>query len=126
MTVREYLTVTDVLELHAILIKKYGGASGIRDHGALEGAVHRPQTGYYEDIVAEAAALMESLAVNHPFIDGNKRVAFAVTDVFLRINGHRIKSAPIDIYADMIQMFETGTFDMIHLEPWLKNIVNKA
>ncbi len=84
---RDYLTVIDVLGLHAVLMQRYGGAMGVRDAGALEAALFRPQTGYYEDIVAEAAALMESLAINHPFVDGNKRIAFAATDVFLRING---------------------------------------
>jgi death on curing protein len=79
---RDYLTVPEVLELHTILIKRYGGLSGVRDYGALEAAVHRLQSGYYEDIVQEAAALLESLAVNHPFIDGNKRVAFAVRMYF--------------------------------------------
>ena len=69
---------------------------------------------------------MESLAINHPFIDGNKRVAFAATDIFLRINGYRISSEPMIIYADMMQMFETGTFDSAHLEPWLRKLVIKA
>ena len=83
----DYLTTADVLGLHRMLMQRYGGTPGLRDASALESALFRPQTGYYEDIVAEAAALMESLAINHPFIDGNKRIAFAATDVFLRING---------------------------------------
>jgi death-on-curing protein len=58
--------------------------------GALEAALLRPQLGYYEGLIEEAAALMESLANNHPFIDGNKRVAFFVTDTFLRMNGQYI------------------------------------
>jgi len=119
----DYLTVVDVLAMHSSLIQRYGGASGIRDLGALEAALFRPQSGYYADIIAEAAALLESLAINHPFIDGNKRIAFASVDVFLRINGHRINREPMAIYADMIQMFESGSFDMAHLEPWLREIV---
>jgi death-on-curing protein len=117
---RDFLTVADVLGLHVELIRRYGGAAGVRDPGALEAALFRPQTGYYEDIVAEAAALFESLAINHPFVDGNKRIAFAATDAFLRINGWRLKRAPMQIHAEMIQMFETGTFDIAHLEPWLR------
>lgn len=70
--------------------------------------------------MAEAAALMESLATNHPFVDGNKRIAFATADVFLRINGWRLQRAPMQIHADMMQMFETGTFDIAHLDPWLR------
>ena len=70
---RDCLTVADVVGMHTVLMQRYGGALGVRDPGALEAALFRPQTGYYEDIVAEAAALMESLAINHPFVDGNKR-----------------------------------------------------
>ncbi len=123
---RDYLTVSDVLTIHLILIQRYGGTNGIRDPGALESALFRIQSGYYFDIVAEAAALMESLAINHPFVDGNKRVAFAATDIFLRINGYRINCESMIIYADMIQMFETGTFDLAHLEPWLRKLVIKT
>ena len=93
----------------------------MRDPGALEAALFRPQTGYYDDIVAEAAALLESLAINHPFVDGNKRIAFAAADVFLRINGWRLHRAPMQIHAEMIQMFETGTFDIAYLDPWLRS-----
>jgi len=117
---RDYLTVADVLGLHTVLMQRYGGGLGVRDPGALEAALFRPQTGYYEDIVAEAAALMESLAINHPFIDGNKRIAFAAVDVFLRINGWRLQRPSMQIYAEMMQMFEARTFDIAHLEPWLR------
>ena len=123
---KEYLTVPDVLAIHSILIQRYSGTHGIRDPGALESALFRLQSGYYVDIVAEAAALMESLAINHPFVDGNKRVAFAATDIFLRINGYRINCESMIIYADMMQMFETGTFNLAHLEPWLRKLVIKA
>ena len=124
--VRDYLTVPDVISIHSILIQRYGGTHGIRDSGTLESALFRLQSGYHVDIVAEAAALMESLAINHSFVDGNKRVAFAVTDIFLRINGYRINCESMIIYADMMQMFETGTFDLAHLEPWLRKLVIKA
>ena len=116
----DYLTVADVLGMHTVLIQRYGGAPGVRDPGALESALFRPQTGYYEDIVAEAAALLESLAINHPFVDGNKRIAFAAADVFLRINGWRLRRSPMQIHAEMLQMFEAGTFDIANLEPWLR------
>lgn len=116
----DYLTVADVLGMHTVLMQRYGGAADVRDPGALEAALFRPQTGYYDDIVAEAAALMESLAINHPLVDGNKRIAFAAADVFLRINGWRLQRAPMAIYPEMMQMFETGTFDIAHLDPWLR------
>ena len=116
----DHLTVADVLGMHTVLMQRYGGAMGLRDPGALEAALFRPQTGYYKDIVAKAAALLESLAINHPFVDGNKRIAFAAADVFLRINGWRLQRAPLLIHAEMIQMFESETFDMAHVEPWLR------
>lgn len=123
MSGRDWLTLADILAIHAVQIRRYGGSGRLRDAGALESALFRPQTGYYDDLVAEAAALLESLAINHPFIDGNKRVAFAATDVFLRINGHRIEGRPMQIHACMIAMFEAGTFDFAHLEPWLRGLV---
>jgi death-on-curing protein len=118
---RDYLTVADVLGMHIALISRYGGAPGVRDPGGLEAALFRPQTGYYGDVGAEAAAMMESLAINHPFVDGNKRIAFAAADVFLRVNGWRLKRAPMEIFAEMIQMLESGTFDIAHIEPWLRS-----
>jgi death on curing protein len=121
MSERDFLTVADVLGMHTVLLRRYGGASGVRDPGAIEAALFRPQTGYYKDIIAEAAALLESLAINHPFVDGNKRIAFAAADVFLRINGWQLKRPPLQIHSEMIGMFEQGTFDIAHLEPWLRD-----
>jgi death-on-curing protein len=122
----DYLTVADVLGMHMVLMQRYGGVLGLRDPGALEAALFRPQTGYYEDIVAQAAALLESLAINHPFLDGNKRVAFAAADVFLRINGWRLHRAPMQIHDELIQMFGSGTFDFAHLEPWLRGFAEPS
>jgi death on curing protein len=121
--VTEYITTADALFFHRQLIERYGGAPGVRDVGALESALHRPQTGYYESIIHEAAALFESLVQNHPFIDGNKRVAFAVMDVFLRINGHSLLEDDETIHAFMMTLFEQRSFDMEHIVPWLQEIV---
>ena len=123
---RDDLTVADVLGMHTLLIQRHGGLSGVRDPGALESALFRPQTGYYKDIVAEAAALLESLAINHPFMDGNKRIAFAAADVFLRINGWRLRRSPMLIHAEMIEMLEAGAFDIAHLDPWLRSFAVAA
>ena len=119
----EYVTTADALFFHQQLIERYGGAPGVRDVGALESALHRPQTGYYDTLVHEAAALLESLVQNHPFVDGNKRVAFAVVDVFLRINGFAITASAAAIYKRMIGPIEDGSFDMEHLVPWLQEVV---
>lgn len=122
----EYVTTADALFFHQLLIERYGGASGLRDAGALESALHRPQTGYYDTLVHEAAALLESLIQNHPFVDGNKRVAFAVTDIFLRINGYRITADSQAIFETMMKFFDDQTFDLEHLVPWLQSIVERA
>ncbi len=120
----EYVTTADALFFHKQLIERYGGAEGIRDIGALESALHRPQTGYYATLIHQAAALLESLIQLHPFVDGNKRVALAVTDVFLRINGHSITANSIYIHRFMVQLFEAHHFDMEHLAPWLQKNVS--
>jgi len=103
---RDYLTTADVLGIHAVLLRKYGGADGIRDMGALESAVFRPQSGYYEDIEQEACALLESLLINHPFVDGNKRTAFAACDIFLRINGAKIQATSVTLYDHIIRWIQ--------------------
>jgi death-on-curing protein len=121
----EYVTTADALFFHRLLIERYGGATGVRDVGALESALHRPQTGYYETIIHEAAALLESLVQNHPFVDGNKRVAFAVADVFLRVNGHSINADSNVIYDYLMNLFEERSFDMEHLVPWLQDIMDQ-
>ncbi len=118
-----YLSVEDVKSLHFYGIELYGGSHGIRDEGALEASVARPQTGYYDDIIAEAAALMESLAINHPFIDGNKRVAFLTAKAFLDMNGYRIEAKEIKIYNQMIELFESGNFKFKMLESMLRGFV---
>ena len=112
--------------MHFMLIQKYGGLSGVRDPGALEAALYRPQTGYYKDTIEQAAALMESLAINHPFVDGNKRIAFAATDVFLRINGYKLKRSPSQIYSEMIGMLEKRHFTKDPIDEWLRGFVVSA
>jgi death-on-curing protein len=82
-----YPTLEEALYLHNILITRFGGAHGVLDKGALESALARPRSGYYRSVTEQAAALMQSLAMNHPFVDGNKRVAFALTAIFLKLNG---------------------------------------
>ncbi len=83
----EYLSLVEVIAIHADQIERYGGSLGVRDGGLLEAALYRPQAGYYRDLIEEAASLWESLSQSHPFIDGNKRTAFAVAYTFLAING---------------------------------------
>lgn len=83
-------SLEEAIELHKNVIDRFGGSHGIRDVGLLESALYRPQTGYYEDLATMTAALLESLLMNHCFVDGNKRVGFFLADIFLRMNGYKI------------------------------------
>jgi death-on-curing protein len=121
----DYLTVAEVLTMHADQIERYGGSHGVRDPGLLEAALYRPQTGYYADLIEEAAALWESLAQNHAFIDGNKRAAFAATYTFLVINGARLTADPEETYAFIAALYEANQFRFDKLVPWLRNHVTQ-
>lgn len=116
----DYLTLADVLAIYQDLIERYGGSPGLRDPGLLEAALFRPQTGYYPDLLAEAAALWESLSQNHPFVDGNKRVGFAATYTFLAVNGLTITVDPLDAFAFIDGLFQAGQFRFEALDPWLR------
>ena len=119
----DYLTVAEVLAIHEDQIARYGGSAGIRDRGLLEAALFRPQTGYYDDLIQEAAALWESISQNHPFIDGNKRTAFAVTYTFLVINGARLTVGPHETQDFICGLYEAGTFSFDRLNDWLRTSV---
>ena len=121
-----YITAAEAVEIHRAMIDAHGGSHGIRDIGALESALFRPQSGYYEDIVAEACALLESLAVNHPFVDGNKRVAFAAMEIFLLINGWHIEATQQQIYRLMMRLFDSGKFELAELDKWFRPRIVKA
>lgn len=108
--------------MHGVLIHQFGGSPGIRDIAALEAALSRPQSGYYKDTINQASALFESLAINHPFVDGNKRIAFAVMDTFLRLNGLRIHATPKAIHIKIIAMFENGELKFDIVDAWLRTI----
>ena len=121
-----YITAAEAVEIHRAMIDAHGGSHGIRDIGALESALFRPQSGYYEDIIAEACALLESLAVNHPFVDGNKRVAFAAMEIFLLINGWHIEATQQQIYRLMMRLFDSGKFELAELDKWFRPRIVKA
>lgn len=116
-----YLTIDDVLYLHDEQIRLFGGAAGVRDEGLVLSALLRPQTGYYRDLIEEAAALWESLAMNHGFVDGNKRVAFASLLVFLQANGYALTAEPEAVIAFIYRHLEGGTFRKDALDAWLRS-----
>ena len=121
----DYLTVAEVLAMHADQIDRYGGSHGVRDHGVLDAALYRPQTGYYADLIEEAAALWESLAQNHPFNDGNKRTAFAAMYTFLAINGARLTADAQETYLFVAALYEANQFSFDKLVPWLRSHVTQ-
>jgi len=120
-----FLSLDEVLAIHERVIDAYGGADGVRDLGLLESALYRPQSGYYEDLVTMAAALFESLLMNHPFVDGNKRVAFFATDVFLRLNGWRLEVDANEAHALLIGLLQAGRCDLEHLAEWIRASVTQ-
>lgn len=120
MANRIYLTLDDVLWLHQEQLRLFGGAQGVRDQGLILSALLRPQTGYYADLVEEAAALWESLAMNHGFVDGNERVAFAGTIIFLEANRLQPLGSEEDWVAFIYSNLEAGTFRKDVIDAWLR------
>ena len=119
----QFLTGDEVLAIHERLLQEFGGPPGVRDLGLLESALHRPRTGYYRDLVEMSAALFESLLMNHPFVDGNKRVAFFATDVFLRLNGWRLLVEADAAHSFLIGALERGECDFERLSSWIREHV---
>lgn len=115
-----YLDIDDILAIHSDQLTLFGGADGIRDVGQLKAAIFRPQAGYYDDLIGEAAALWESLAMNHPFVDGNKRTAFVSAAIFLYMNGMRITSEDTATWKFILGAFEAGDFNFIAIDTWLR------
>lgn len=121
-----YPTLQETLELHEQLIQRFGGSGGVRDLGLLESALLRPQTGYYETLSLQAAALFQSLTHNHGFVDGNKRVAFATTAIFLRMNGYRLKVGPDAGEAFLIDEIINQKISIDDIATWLEDHMHKA
>ena len=121
----QFLTLDELLELHERLIDRFGGSTGVRDLGLAESALFRPQSGYYDDVVAMAAALFESLLMNHAFVDGNKRSAFFATDVFLRMNGWRLNFGAREAHGFLVGRLQSGTLDRDALDEWLRASVRR-
>ena len=115
-----FLSLDEVLAIHERLIERFGGDHGVRDQGLLESALFRPQTGYYTHIEKMAAALFESLLVNHAFVDGNKRVAFFGTDIFLRLNGWKLVVSADEGEQFIIGMLEANDRSFEKILTWIQ------
>jgi len=116
----KYLALDEAIAIHERLIEKFGGTLGLRDMGLLEIALFRPQTGYYADLAHMSAALFESLISNHAFVDGNKRAAFFICDIFLRLNGWKLAVEADAAYTFIVGSLEKWTCDFDHLLPWIQ------
>jgi len=119
MAERVYLTVAEIAAIHHHQIEEYSGESGMLNQGSLEAAVFRPQTGYYNDLSEEAAALLESLVNNHPFVDGNKRVGFAAAHTFLLMNGFDLDVASKAAFDFVMKALAEGKFRFALLHEWI-------
>ena len=125
MPPRIYPTVAETIETQRLLVEEFGGIHGIRDLGLLESAVLRPQNGYYTNLIDEAAALMESLANNHAFLDGNKRISFVMADVLLRLNGYCLSVAPLEAHRFMNEAMEKNAFRFPLIREWIASVVKR-
>jgi death-on-curing protein len=119
-----YLTAEQVLFIHSRLIHETGGSHGVRDLGLLESAVARPRATFdkkelYPDLFTKAAALMDSLVNNHPFVDGNKRTGITAAGLFLRINGRKLTASPQELEACTMRVATKG-MELTELADWLK------
>jgi death-on-curing protein len=114
-----YLTLEEALELHHRLIERFGGAPGVRDLGLLESALARPRSGYYAGLAQQAAALLQSLVMNHAFVDGNKRIAIALASVFLEVNGQLLQVDTQEGETFMIDTVIKGRAELEAIATWL-------
>jgi len=114
-----YLSVAELIQINLEMVEEWGGSAGVRDQGALEAAVARPQIGYYSDLIEEAAALCESLLQNHPFIDGNKRAATAALIAFLSDNGWTFDASADEAEPVILQLAD-GSLDKSQFTDWAR------
>ena len=119
-----YLTVEEVLELHARLLEQFGGSEGLRDPGALASFVEQPRMTFggkdlYPTVAEKADILSFALATNHPFVDGNKRTAHAAMEVFLVLNGYEIE-ASVDEQERVFLSLAAGEVEREEVTDWVK------
>ena len=119
-----FLSVEQLIEFHALQVARFGGSRGLRDRGALEAAAARPAATFggedlYADLAAKAAALMHSIVMNHPFVDGNKRVGAAAAELFLLINGNQLIASDLD-FEHVTLATARGELDAERLAIWFR------
>lgn len=119
-----FLAISDVMLLHKRLLEETGGGAGLRDIAGLESALAQPQMTFggeelYPDITEKASALMFSLVLNHPFVDGNKRVGYAAAELFLWLNGYELQ-VDIDTAEEVVLSLAAGNFERESLTAWIQ------
>ena len=124
-----YLSIDQVEELHALQLRRYGGSPGLRNRGGLESAVARPAITFggedlYPDHASKAAALMHSLVMNHPYVDGNKRVAAHAAILFLRMNGQRLEVTSTELVEFTVAVAK-GELDAEALAIWFRQRISR-
>ncbi len=127
MQTPKFPSKADVLQIHEDQIASFGGTNGVRDTGLLESAIAQPQATFggqllHPTIPTQAAAYLYHLAMNHPFIDGNKRTAFAVMDSFLRANDYRLNLTDEQAYGLVIRVVQEQ-ISKAELSDYLKQVV---
>lgn len=125
-----YLTFAEVLELHQSVLERWGGAGGIRDINVLESALAQPRQSFgdadlYPDLPSKAAALCFPLVLNHPFIDGNKRIGHAAMEVFLMVNGKELR-ASVDDQERIILELAAGQLSRDAFLEWVQKHIAPA
>lgn len=119
-------TFQEALELHRLLIERFGGQDGLRDGGLLESALARPQSAYYLSLSEQAASLFQSMALNHPFVDGNKRMAFALTAVFLQMNGFCLQVTADEGAKFLIKNLIQNHAELKEISEWIEKHLMKV
>ena len=117
------ISVAEVIKIHAVLVDKFGGASGVRDYALLESAVQRPFQTFdgqllYPTVIEQAAALAESLIANHPFQDGNKRIGYTIMRLHLMMNGVDVAATEDDKYEFVIEI-ASGRRSFESVKEWI-------
>jgi death on curing protein len=118
------ITISQAEQIHDILIENFGGSKGVRDQGSLASALSRPYQTFdgkelYPSIVKKAAGLIESILVNHPFVDGNKRTGYVLMRLMLLANGHDISATQQEKY-DFVISIASGKTDLENIVRWLE------
>jgi len=124
---RKFLTLDEVLAVHHDQISSFGGSYGVRDRGLLESALAQPRATFAGELLhpkihQQATAYLYHLAMNHPFIDGNKRTAFAATDIFLRLNGYSLNLTNEQVY-ELVMQVACGQMGKLELANFLETVI---